>query len=157
MKKIVLSFFIFVNIFTSYSQELPKHIKNKMINFLFEENQYNEGDLKDLLYDISKNKNVVFWYKEAHLNCENDLKVFYFGTSTEHTKSYALLLKLNGENLILGKDIIEDNLSNKIFNFIQFYNTKDILCFYKNIYPAIVENIYELNSKIPTNNIIFFK
>ena len=155
MKKTILSFFFIMNTLLCFSQEIPNSVKNKMIDFLFKENQYNESDLKDLLKDISQNKNTVFWFKEVSLSCENDIRLFYFGSSKEHSKLYAILIKANGENLILGSDFFNDN--NKIFYFIQFYKEKDILCFYNNIFPLIISNVYELNLKKQKNHILFYK
>lgn len=157
IKNSLLVLIFLISCGTMHSQELNNFIKNEMVEFLIKENQFTDSDLGVLLKDIKLEKGVVFWKKEVILECEIGIKLFYFGSSSSHSKTYVALIKDNQEHLFIGADLKEEGESNLIFNFIRFFDVKSIMCFYEKIFPLIITNIYKDNHEIPSNKINFFR
>lgn len=134
-----------VNVFP---QEISNKIKNKMIDFMMEDSQYSDDDIPRLMRDVNNNIGVVFWIREIQHNCDMNLKVYNFGSSSNRSKYYVILLRDNEEYVILGKDLKDDMERNLLFNFIRYYDDKKIICFYETVFPKIVEKVYKSNDSI---------
>lgn len=154
--KEILIIFYFINSISMNSQELSNRIKNDMVNFLIKEKQYTNDDLGILLKDINDRKGVVFWQKEKVLECNMDIKFFYFGSSSSNSKKYIALIKNNKETVFIGADLKQEADMNLLFNFIRFFDDRDIICFYKKVFPSIVDT-YKDNLSLNHNELIFFK
>lgn len=155
--KILLILIFIISSTSMYSQKLSNSVKNEMVEFLIKEKQYTNDDLEALLKDIKTEKGVVFWQKEVPLECKIGINLFYFGSSSSHSKTYVALIKDNKESLFLGTDLKEEGNLNLIFNFIRFFDEDTIICFYEKIFPLIIKNVYKDNCQLPSNAIRFFK
>lgn len=140
---------------SSYSQNLSSSLKNEILEFLIKENEYTLKDL-ELLYQNLKEKNgVTFWTREEKIECNLDIKIYYFGSTYSHSRVYAVLIKENDEKIFLGKGITDE--FNLLFNFVRFYSDENIICFYEKKFSSIIDNVYKNNSKIPSKFYNFFK
>lgn len=153
MKKIIIILICFLfKLQKTYSQTIDNFIKNEMVTFLYINKEYNDKDIA-FLKENSQNKNqILFWVKEIKNNCETDMRIFKFGTSTEHTKTYILLLKNSNEKLFLGTDFQKELDENLFYQFIKFYKEQTIACTYSNIYYKEILPIYESNRIIKMVN-----
>lgn len=156
MEKAILLIVLLFNLQFIHSQELPNNIKNKMVEFLISEKQYQNDDIPSLLEDTKTDKGILFYNIPKEVSCKMGIRVFYFGSSASHTKNYILLLKETGEYLFLGSDLKQESQNNSIYNFVHFYDEKSILCFYNNIFPLILKEVYLQNSQIPNIKLSFF-
>lgn len=131
------------------SQEIDNSIKNEMVKFLYEKKELSDKDLNYLLQN-SQNKNVVLvWFEEKKIETtDTGLKVFLFGTSTEHSKEYVMLSRGNNEKLFFGVDMNDELKQNSFFNFIRFYGLDKIMFFYKKIFSEIILKVYDHNLSI---------
>lgn len=151
MLKKCFYFFILSLIFKSnlYSQNNDNWIKNDIVKFLYDKKEISEKDLVFLVKNSENKLNILLFFQELKLNCDSlDLRIFKFGTSTEHSKEYLLLLKGRNEKLFLGEDFKNELEQNAFYNFIKFYNPEVIFNLYEKIYCEIICEIYKHNNDI---------
>jgi|SRR5690554_5207059 len=145
---------LLLNINSLYSQDVKASIKNEMVKFLYFKKELPD-EILTYLWKNAKDKNVaVFWYKEINL-CNTNLKAFRFGTSREHSKEFIMLIKGDYEKLFLGVNMEEELKQNLFYNFIRFYDDKNVVCFYE-VYNKEIMEIYKHNNFVSKLNYIEF-
>lgn len=147
---ILLGLLLKTNLLYSQNQDIKASLKNEMIEFLYLKKEISDEHLSSILKNIKNKDIVVFWYKEISL-CDTNIKAFRFGTYTEHSKEFIMLIKEDYEKLFLGVDMKDELKQNLFYNFIRFYDEKNVVCFYE-IYNKEIIEIYKHNNFVSKLN-----
>lgn len=149
-----LLIFYFLNYSFLYSQEIDKNIKNTLIEFLISDNQYTENEITKLPSNVNSRGGILFNIEGIELNCNMNIKLFKFYSSSNKSKVYLLLLKNEKEHLILGKNLSQELSENLIYEFVKFFDDDMKICFYENIMPILLTNVYKKNLNITPDFLI---
>ncbi|MDM1044463.1 hypothetical protein HX004_13780 [Myroides sp. 1354] len=148
LKRIYIVNALFLLSLNIYSQNIDVSLKNRMIQFLYEQRELNDFDVR-FLKENKDNKNVIlFWADEVDFNCIEQFKVFKFGTSKEHSQIFLMIVKNKNEIIVLGKDLKNEMREQYFFDFFKFYEDNKIICLYKSLLFTELFEVYQHNINV---------
>jgi len=147
-KRIYIGIALFLLSLNIYSQNIDISLKNRMVQFLYEQKEFNDFDIR-FLKENKGNKNVIlFWVDEIDFNCIKEFKVFKFGTSKEHSQIFLMIVKNKDEIIVLGNDLKKEMKEQCFFDFLKFYEDNEIICVYKSLVFTELLEVYQHNINV---------